>query len=76
MKRLFTVLHWFKCNILLTDKMTSTPFNIGIAEDRRPASRVLCPPGGQHADIFGNVPSPPRYSRRQAFQVQGIDNVL
>lgn len=56
--------------------MTSTPFNIGIAEGKRPASRVLYPPGGKHSDIFGVDPDPPRYGRRQGFQVQGIDIVV
>lgn len=56
--------------------MTSTPFHIGIVEGRRPASRVLCPPGGKHSDIFGLEPEPPRYGRRRGLQAQGIGIVL
>lgn len=55
--------------------MTSTPFNVGIAEGKRPTSRVLYPPGGKHTDIFGVDPEPPRYGKRQGFQVSGKDIV-
>ncbi|KAG5873177.1 hypothetical protein JTB14_035231 [Gonioctena quinquepunctata] len=33
-------------------RMTSTSFNIGMADSRN-SSRVLKPPGGGHSDIFG-----------------------
>ncbi|XP_026332224.1 uncharacterized protein LOC113239432 [Hyposmocoma kahamanoa] len=54
--------------------MTSTPFNVGIAEGKRPTSRVLYPPGGKHTDIFGVDPEPPRYGKRQGFQVTAAQN--
>ncbi|XP_049885890.1 uncharacterized protein LOC126380489 [Pectinophora gossypiella] len=38
--------------------MTSTPFNVGLSDNKRLSSRVLRPPGGAHTDIFGAEPEP------------------
>lgn len=55
--------------------MTSTSFNVGLSGDgSRLSSRVLRPPGGGHADIFGGDPEPPR-GRRLAPQ-QPATNVI
>uniref|UniRef100_A0A2M3ZB39 Microtubule-associated protein Jupiter n=1 Tax=Anopheles braziliensis TaxID=58242 RepID=A0A2M3ZB39_9DIPT len=32
----------------------STNFNVGVAAESKPSSRVLKPPGGGHSDIFGS----------------------
>ncbi|XP_050090856.1 jupiter microtubule associated homolog 1 [Anopheles aquasalis] len=32
----------------------STSFNVGVAAETKPSSRVLKPPGGGHSDIFGS----------------------
>ncbi|CAH0596141.1 unnamed protein product [Chrysodeixis includens] len=44
--------------------MTSTSFNVGLADNTRLSSRVLRPPGGGHTDIFGGEPEPQQTPRR------------
>ncbi|XP_052860406.1 uncharacterized protein LOC128267576 [Anopheles cruzii] len=46
----------------------SSNFNVGVAAEAKPSSRVLKPPGGGHSDIFGesNVRhNPPRPKNNQ-----------
>ncbi|KAF9819620.1 hypothetical protein SFRURICE_005573 [Spodoptera frugiperda] len=45
-------------------RMTSTSFNVGLADNTRLSSRVLRPPGGGHTDIFGGEPEPQQTHRR------------
>ncbi|EAU77662.2 homeotic protein ultrabithorax [Anopheles arabiensis] len=46
----------------------STNFNVGVAAEAKPSSRVLKPPGGGHSDIFGSSDvrqNPPRPKNNQ-----------
>ncbi|XP_058064109.1 uncharacterized protein LOC131213902 [Anopheles bellator] len=46
----------------------STSFNVGVAAEAKPSSRVLKPPGGGHSDIFGESDvrhNPPRPKNNQ-----------
>uniref|UniRef100_A0A182T5R5 Microtubule-associated protein Jupiter n=1 Tax=Anopheles maculatus TaxID=74869 RepID=A0A182T5R5_9DIPT len=48
--------------------MSSTNFNVGVAAESKPSSRVLKPPGGGHSDIFGATDvrqNPPRPKNNQ-----------
>uniref|UniRef100_A0A182MPP9 Microtubule-associated protein Jupiter n=1 Tax=Anopheles culicifacies TaxID=139723 RepID=A0A182MPP9_9DIPT len=48
--------------------MSSTNFNVGVAAESKPSSRVLKPPGGGHSDIFGGSEvrqNPPRPKNNQ-----------
>ncbi|XP_052896061.1 jupiter microtubule associated homolog 1 [Anopheles moucheti] len=48
--------------------MSSTNFNVGVAAESKPSSRVLKPPGGGHSDIFGSSDvrqNPPRPKNNQ-----------
>uniref|UniRef100_A0A182KEG4 Microtubule-associated protein Jupiter n=1 Tax=Anopheles christyi TaxID=43041 RepID=A0A182KEG4_9DIPT len=46
----------------------SSNFNVGVAAESKPSSRVLKPPGGGHSDIFGSSDvrqNPPRPKNNQ-----------